>query len=85
MRTSASTTRLHRTPKKLELTLKGLKFSAEDPIFILDFLCHLFEEVDTLHMSEGQLIVCFPHMLSKTTAREYRSNASINRASGLSY
>lgn len=77
--TPASTTRLHRTLKNLELKIKHFKFSGEDPIIIFDFLIRLVEESNTLQLSEEQIIVYIPHTLTNTTACEYRSTSSGNR------
>lgn len=82
-RTQDSTTRLHRTLKNLELTMKENKFTGEDPILIFDFLSRTVEEADTLAMNEGQLVTCLPHLLTKTAAQQYRSIASRSRSGTL--
>ena len=74
-RTQDLTTRLHRVLKNLELTMKEHKFSGEDPILVFDFLGRTVEEADTLAMNEGQLVICLPHLLTKTAAERYRSIA----------
>ena len=84
-RSNASTTRLHKTLKNLELTMKEHKFSGEDPILVFDFLSRLVEEADTNGMSEGQLIVCLPHLLTKTAAHQYRAASNSSRSSGVRY
>jgi len=78
-------TRLHKTLKNLELTMKEYKFSGEHAILIFDFLSRLVEEADTNGMSEGQLMVCLPHMLTKTAAQQYRAASNSSRSSGLKY
>lgn len=65
--------------------MKDFKFSGEEQIILFDFLNRLVEDADTLDVSEGQLMVCLWHMLTKTAAREYRSISSKIRAGGLSY
>lgn len=59
--------------------MKDFTFSGEAPILILDFPSRLVEDAFTLDMNEEKLIVCLPHMLTKTAAREYRSSSSGNR------
>ena len=83
MRTHQSTTRLHKTLKNIELTMRDHKFSGEDPVLVLDFLTRVVEEADTLGMSEGQLIVCLPHLLTKKAAQHFRSASSHSRSGGL--
>ena len=78
-RTQDSTTRLHRLLKNIELTMREHKFDGEDPILIFDFLSRAVEEADTLAMNEGQLVICLPHLLTKTAAQRYRSIASRSR------
>lgn len=64
---------MHRTLKTLKLT-KDFTSSGVDPILIIEFLSCLVEEAKIVNMSEGQLMVCLPHMLTKNAAREYRSH-----------
>ena len=78
-RTQDSTTRLHRLLKNIQLTMREHKFDGEDPILIFDFLSRAVEEADTLAMNEGQLVICLPHLLTKTAAQRYRSIASRSR------
>ena len=84
-RSSATMTRLHKTLKNLELTMREYKFSGEDPILIFDFLSRLVEEADTNSMTEGQLMVCLPHMLTKSAAKQYRAACNSSRSAGLKY
>ena len=65
--------------------MKEYKFSGEDPILIFDFLSRLVEEADTNGMSEGQLMVCLPHMLTTKAAQQYRSASNSSRSNGLKY
>lgn len=47
----------HKMFKSINLTTRDQKFSGEDSCLILDFLTQVGEEVDTLGLSEGQIIV----------------------------
>lgn len=47
------------------------KFSGEDPNPIFDFLSCFVEGADTRAITEGQLRVCLPHLLTKTAAQQY--------------
>lgn len=51
--------------------MKYVQYLGEDPILIFYLLSWLVEEADKLDMSEGQLMVFLPHMLTKTAAPEY--------------
>lgn len=59
-----SVTRINRIVKNLEVKMKDLLSSGEDPILIVDFLSRIVEEADVLEMDEGQLMVCLRHMLT---------------------
>lgn len=65
--------------------MKEYKFSGEYQILIFDILSLLIEETDTNEMSEGQLMVCMPHLLTRTATRQYRSACNSSYASGLRY
>lgn len=63
-RTHSETFGLRKTLQNLELIFKDRKFSGEDPIVCFDFLTWLVEEANTFDISEGQLMVLLPHILS---------------------
>lgn len=65
--------------------MKDFKFSGQKSILIFGFLSSLVEEARALEINEGQLIICLPHRLTKTTAGEYRSTTRGNHPGGLSY
>lgn len=73
MRTQKSTTRLHKTLKNVEFTMRDHKFSAEDPVLVLEFPNRVVEEAGTLGMSERKLIVCLPQLLTKNDAKHFSS------------
>ena len=50
MRTHEKTTRLHKTLKNIELTMREHKFSGEDSILIFNFLSRVVKEADVLGM-----------------------------------
>lgn len=77
--THDSTTCLQKTLKNIELTIRDHKFSGENPILVFDFLTRIVEGADTLGMSEGQLIVFYPHLLTKNAAQRYRSSSNNSR------
>lgn len=81
-RTTATENRLHGTLNNLELTMKDFKSFGEDQMFS-DFLSHLVEEAEKRDRNKEKLMVCLPHMFSKTTAREYRSGSSETRTDGI--
>ena len=83
LRTHETTSRLHKTLKNIELTMKEHKFSGEDAILVFDFLSRVVEEADVLGMNEGQLVTCFPHLLTKRAAQAYRAIASRGRGGSL--
>lgn len=83
MRTQQSTARLHKNLKNIVLTMRGHKFSGEDIVLVFDFLTPFVEEADTPGMSESQLIVCLPHLLTKNVDRLFRSASSHSRSGGL--
>lgn len=55
--TTASVTWIHQIPKNMELKMKDLKCSGEDPIIIFDCFSRLVDEADVLDMLEGQYSV----------------------------
>ena len=61
--------------------MRDHKVSGEDPISVFDLFTRIVEEADTLAMSEGQLIVCLPHLLTKNAAQNYRYSSN-NSGSG---
>lgn len=65
--------------------MNDLKFSGEDQILFFDYLSRLVKEAEALYMNGGQLMVCTPHMLTKTAAHEYLSSSSENRIQRLPY
>lgn len=60
---------------------KYIKLSGEYPILIFDFLTKLVEEADTLDISEGQLMVLLPHLLTGSVTDQYRAAANESRSS----
>lgn len=80
LRRKKSTTDLHKSLKNIELTMRGLKFIGEDPVLVLDFLTRVFNESDTLGMSERQLIVFIAHLRTKNDAENFRSSSSFCRS-----
>ena len=62
MRTHETTTRLHKTLKNIDLTMRKHKFSGEDTILGFDFLSRVVEEADLLGMNEGQLVLSLIHI-----------------------
>lgn len=83
IRKHQSTTRPHTTLNKIEPTMRDHKFSSEDPVSVFDFLTRVVKEAYTLGMSEGQLIVCLPHLLTTNVAQHFRSASSNSRSGGL--
>lgn len=67
---NASTNCLHKTLKTLQLTMRDHKFPEEYLRLIFHFLSRLVEEADDIGMLEGHLIVCLPHLLTKTAGKE---------------
>lgn len=57
------------------------KLSGEDPIHICDFLTRNVEEVGTLEIREGHLMVLFPHLLIHSAGEQYREAANGSRSS----
>lgn len=43
---------------------KDRKFSGEDPILIFELLKRIFQDAETLKISDGQLMVFLPHLLT---------------------
>ena len=83
LRTYETTSRLHKNLKNIELTMREQKFSGEDAILVFDFLSRVVEEADVLGMKEGQIVTCFPHLVTKRAAQTYRAIASRGRGGSL--
>ena len=65
MRKKDTTTRLHKTLKNVELTMREQKFSGDGSILIFDFHSRVVKEANVLGMNEGQLVTCLPQLLTK--------------------
>lgn len=63
--------------------MKYFKFSWDDPILILVTLLLFYEVDDTNEMSEGQLMMWHPQLLTKTAAQRYRAACDSSLSSGL--
>ena len=72
-RNSASTLRLHKLIKNLDLTFKEDKFAGTDLILIFDFLTRFVEECDTLDMSEAQAFMSLPRVLQAVAQAQDRA------------
>lgn len=74
---------LSRLLKSLDLTFKEHKFSGSDPILVFDFLTRIVEEADMLGMTEGQLFVLLPHMLTGEASSQFRVTVKGSTAGGV--
>lgn len=59
IRTHQSTTPLHKSLKKIELTMRDQRFSGEDLVLVFDFLTRVVEEADSLGMNEVNSLFAF--------------------------
>lgn len=50
---------------------------------MFDFLDHVVEKADTLGMSEGQFIICIPHLHTDNASQHFRSASIHSRSGGL--
>lgn len=71
-------------PQEFRTYMKDFKFSDEDQSLIFHFLSCLVEEGDVLDMKGGELMVCLPHIITKTLALESWSTPGGRSESGLS-
>lgn len=65
--------------------MKELKIHGKDPNLIFDFLSRLLEEANSVDINDGQLMVCTPYMLTKTTIWKCSSISSGRRVDVLAY
>lgn len=77
-RNHVETLRLRTTFQNLEMPVKDRKCSSENQILKINSLNCFVEEVDTLDISEGQLMVFLCHLLTKISGDKYHATA--NRA-----
>lgn len=68
--------------KSINLTTRDQKFSGEDSCLILDFLTQVGEEFDTLGLSEGQIIVWIPNLITKNDLQPFCSASNHSRSGG---
>lgn len=78
-RTNASTVWIRKTLQSMELILREHKFTCKYLSPIIDFITHLGEEVDTLYISGGKMILLLPHFAIKDSGKQYHSSKNESR------